>query len=156
MIKHFSGLSGKCNTLLWLGLPLAFLAGCASDSGPVAAVRASPPESVAWQAVAYDSSSGPVPVRGGLRAATSVPDFALRNQVESEMFAMLMADMRITYSLSASVDKWGAVRLGGTSWNGLERQRLVDRMWELPGVTAVKDSGGLDVAHTVAGGSARD
>lgn len=65
---------------------------------------------------------------------------------------MMLADKSYNYPLSASVDKWGVVRLGGTSINGIERQRMVDRMWELPGVTGVKDKFGYDVAHTVAQG----
>jgi len=70
-----------------------------------------------------------------------------------ELYELFMTDMRINSSVWTSVDD-GVVTLGGTLPNGVERQRITDRIRELAGVNQVKD-GPTDVTPAVAL-SARD
>lgn len=122
----------KCKTMLWLALPITLAAGCASGpSRPVASTEAQAPA---------------VTLLSERQAANVV--------VGREIFDMMMADRNINYSLSASLNNGvvnnGVVTLGGTSSSKVERQRIVDRMWELAGVTQVKDELGRDLAPTTA------
>ena len=122
----------KCQTLLWLALPLALAAGCASNPNRAAV------------ADKYFSDA-PTPV-----AMTASESHAVNRVVGKEIFDMFMADAGINYNLGATVNNAGLVTLNGTSSNGVERQRVVDRMWELDGVNQVKNAQGVDVAPTPA------
>ena len=118
-------LSGKA--LVWIALPLTCLVGCAS--GPKA-----PGD--------YSQLQAPVapPVLTQRQAADVV--------IAHEIYWMFLADKGINYPLSASVQD-GAVSLGGTSYSAVERQRVVDGMWALAGVTEVKNEKGVDVTPTI-------
>ena len=71
--------------------------------------------------------------------------------VGREIFDLFVADTRIDYCLSAGVDD-GVVTLSGTSPFRVERQRVTDRIWELAGVTQVRDERG-NAAQTLAQGT---
>jgi hypothetical protein len=114
-------------TLLWLALPLALAAGCASD----------PSRST----VAFSGPAAPIVAPGSEREAAN-------QAVGNEIFNLFMTDTSINYLLRASVDN-GVVTLIGASSNRLERQRVVDRVWELAGVNQVKDELGVDLAPTL-------
>ena len=120
----------KCQRLLWLALPLTLAAGCAS--GPNRSTATSDFTDTLTLVAAPISRSG---------AANVI--------VGHEIYEMFLADTRIDYGLGAGVDK-GVVTLRGTSFNGTERQRIVDGIWELNGVDEVKDKHGVDVAPTLA------
>ena len=81
---------------------------------------------------------------------TASESHAVNRVVGREIFDMFMADAGINYNLGATVNNAGLVTLNGTSSNGVERQRVVDRMWELDGVNQVKNAQGVDVAPTPA------
>jgi hypothetical protein len=108
----------RCKALLWLGLPLALAAGCASNPSrsPVAS------NYTEIQTIA----GAPVSER---RTANLTAGH--------EIYELFMTDMRIN-SMSATVDE-GVVTLHGTRPNGIERQSINDRILELPGVNQVKD-----------------
>ncbi len=61
--------------------------------------------------------------------------------ISREIYELWMADARINSSVWTSVDD-GVVTLGGTLPYGVERQRIGDRIRELPGVNQVKDEVG--------------
>ena len=120
----------KPKHLLWLALPIALAAGCAS--GPSHS-------EVAYNAAAFSPpTTAPVYERQATNAI-----------IGHEIFEMFMKDMTVNYALTASVNNQGVVALGGTSSDGAERQRVVDEVWRLTGVNEVKDKAGLDVAPTV-------
>ena len=120
----------KCKTLLWLALPLALAAGCASNPNRAA---------VAGKFF----SDVPTPV-----AMTASESHAVNRVVGREIFDMFLADTNINYALKASVNNDGNVTLSGASRGGVEQQRVVDRMWELNGVNQVKNEKGVDLAPT--------
>ena len=122
----------KCKTLLWLALPLTLAVGCASDPNRPAVADSFFPDA-------------PTPV-----ALTSSESHAVNRVVGREIFNMFMADTNINYSLVASVNNAGVVSLSGASFGGVEKQRVVDRMWELDGVNQVNNGQGIDLAPTPA------
>lgn len=116
-------------TWLWLALPVALAAGCAS--GPS-------------RSASYNFTDAPAPI------VAAVSERQAANQlIGNEIYQMLMTDTNIDYALGASVNS-GVVSLSGTAYGRVERQRIVDRMWDLEGVLEVKDRNGMDVAPTVA------
>jgi len=117
----------KTKSLLWLALPLALAGGCAS--GP------------SQSTVAYNAAP--------FRASTVAPVYqsqATNVVIGREIFEMFMKDTSVDYGLSATVNNQGLVSLGGTSSDRVERQRIVDEVWQLHGVNEVKDKVGVDVA----------
>ncbi len=122
----------KCKTLLWLALPLTLAAGCASNPN---------------RAAVADNffTDAPTPV-----AMTFSESHAVNRVVGREIFNMFLADTNINYNLGATVNNAGLVTLNGGSSDGVERQRVVDRMWELDGVNQVKNEKGVDLAPTPA------
>jgi osmotically-inducible protein OsmY len=116
--------------MLCLALPVAFAAGCASDSNRSTAAAAN--MNAPAQTFAADSES---------RAAD--------HSVGHKIFWMLLADTGINYGLSASETN-GVVALSGTSPDGNERQRVVNEMWKLEGVTQVTDVDGVNTPATLA------
>jgi hypothetical protein len=122
----------KCKTLLWLALPLALAAGCASNPN---------------RATVADKFFTDAPTPAAMTASES---HAVNRVVGREIFDMFLADTDINYNLGATVNNAGLVTLNGTSSDGVERQRVVDRMWELDGVSQVKNARGVDVAPTPA------
>jgi hypothetical protein len=117
-----------CNTLLWLALPLALVAGCAS--GP------------SRSAVTTSFTDLPAP-----RIEPASESRTANTILVREIFDLFMADTRIDYCLSAGVDG-GVVTLGGTSPFRVERQRVTDQIWDLSGVSQVRDERG-DAARTL-------
>ena len=117
-------------TLLWLALPLTLAAGCAS--GPSRST-----------ARFTDLPAPRIEPASESRTANMV--------VGREIFDLFVADTRIDYCLSAGVDD-GVVTLSGTSPFRVERQRVTDRIWELAGVTQVRDERG-NAAQTLAQGT---
>ena len=120
-----------CQGLLWLALPLTLAVGCAS--GPRRPVKFS---NVPAPAVR--------PLSEGQTADWSVAH---------EIYEMFLADREYQYPLRASVYN-GVVTLHGTSFDGHERQRLVDEIWDLEGVNQVKNRHGVDVQPTPGPGDA--
>ena len=119
----------KCKMLLWLALPLTLAAGCASNPN---------------RAAVADNffTDYPVPT------ATPVSQSEAANRVIArEMFFMFIADTSTNMSMSASVNG-GVVTLGGDSFDGVERQSIVDQTWGLAGVIQVKDDLGVDLPPT--------
>ena len=119
----------KCKPLLWVVLPLGLLVGCASAPTP--------------STVAYNSTFAVVPNAAPV-SSREAANWALAH----EIFHLFMTDTNIDYILTASNDR-GVVRLSRTSSNEVEEQRLVNAMWDLAGVSDVKDKLGVDVARTV-------
>lgn len=119
-------------TMLLLALPLTLAVGYASDSN---------------RSAVADPFFTDVPAPSAMTASESN---AVNRVIGREIFKMFMADKNISYSLGASVNDAGLVALNGTSSDGVERQRIVDRMWELDGVKQVKNEQGVDVARTPA------
>jgi len=115
--------NSKCKMLLCLALPLSLTAGYASDASPPAA------------AATFIDAPAPIvqPV-----SASQAADSALNY----EIFRMVLADSDINYNLAASVNE-GVVTLGVTSSDGIERQRVVNEIWELRGVNQVTDASGV-------------
>jgi len=122
----------KIKTLLLLALPLTLAVGYASDLNRPAVAD-------------HFFTDVPTPV-----AVTASESNAVNQVIGREIFKMFMADKNINYSLGASVNNAGLVTLNGTSSDGAERQRVVDRMWDLDGVNQVKNEQGVDVAPTPA------
>jgi hypothetical protein len=122
----------KCKALLWLALPLTLAVGCASNPN---------------RAAVTDNffTDAPSPA-----ATTFSESQAVNRVVGREIFNMFLADKNINYSLMATVNNDGAVTLSGASFDGTERQRVVDRMWELDGVNQVKNEQGVNLAPTPA------
>jgi len=115
----------KFRKLFWIALPLALTAGCASDSNQF-----------------FTDTPAPVMAPITERQAASIV-------VASEVFGMFLADTNLNYLLWITVNK-GVLTMGSSSPDGIERQRIVNRMWELNGVTQVKDGYGVNVAETLA------
>ena len=116
--------------MLCLALPAAFAAGCASDSNRPTAAAANinaPGESSA----AYS----------GRRAANVV--------VGNDIFWLFLADTDISfnYNLCAS-NNIGVVALDSNSPDATERQRVVNEIWKLKGVSQVKDETGVNTPPT--------
>lgn len=63
---------------------------------------------------------------------------AANKAVGQEIYDMFMADTTFNKEVTASVDE-GVVTLRGPAPIGSERQRMSDRIMELPGVKQVKD-----------------
>jgi hypothetical protein len=119
----------KCKTLLWLALPLTLAVGCASSPGPAP--------------VAYDSIPAPV-------IKTYAQRHAVDRVVGREIFYIFLTDTSTNQSMFAAVNDAGVVVLGDTTSDGVERQGVVDQVWELAGVTQVKDESGDNLAATPA------
>ena len=115
--------------MFWLALPLALVAGCASEPSRIAA---------------KDQSETPVTVP----AYTPVTQRDLANvAVGKEMFYLFLSMTNADLNLTA-VSYDGGVTLGGSSIAGSGRQGLVDEVWALPGVTQVSDAKGDDLTKT--------
>ena len=108
-----------CKTLLCLALPLTLAVGCAS--GPSHSV------------VTHPFTELPTVTNVSARQADNI-------LVAKEISEMWMMDKQLSRasSISASVNE-GVVTLGGELPNGVERQRINDRMGELAGVNRVQD-----------------
>jgi len=117
----------NARALLCLALPLALAVGCAS-------APKSPP------AYSHLGAEPTAPVLTERQTADWV--------ISQKIYLMFMADKGINYPLCASV-RDGVVSMSGTSFDGVERQRIVNGMWALDGVTEVKNEQGKDVAPTV-------
>ena len=115
--------------LLWLVLPLALAAGCASGPGR--------------SEVAYSFTDFPRPAIG------TVSERVEGNRVIGrEIVNLMVSDLRIQSSVTVSVDE-GVITLRGAAPEGLERRRINDSFGELPGVTQLKYEYG-DLAPTLA------
>lgn len=122
--------TSKCKMLLCLALPLTLAAAYASDTNL-------PPATASFIA-APASIVQPVSAR---RTANLV--------VGKEMFALFMAETNNTYNLSSSVNN-GVVTLVCTSSDGMERQRIVNEVWQLHGVDQVTDESGVSTPQAPA------
>jgi hypothetical protein len=123
--------NSKCRILLCLALPLTLATGYASDSNR-------PPDTASLSDV-------PAPIVATVTARRAA-DIAINN----EIFNLFMADTSINYNLSVSVNK-GVVTVGDSLADGRERQKVVNEIWNLPGVNQVKDERGVDLASTAIG-----
>ena len=111
-----------------LALPFAAITACATETnkpaGPAAAMQVAPP---------------PVAPATNRHAA----DIAINR----EIFDLFLADTGINYNLKLSVDG-GVVTLGRSLAEGSEQQRVVNELWQLPGVVGVTDDRGVLLAAT--------
>ena len=67
--------------------------------------------------------------------------------INREIFDFILADTGINYNLKLSVDG-GVVTLGRSLAEGSEQQRVVNELWQLPGVVGVTDDRGVLLAAT--------
>jgi len=117
--------------LIWLALPLTLAVGCASD-----------PSRSAWNDQSYTKFPAPP------TAPVTRPEVA-NVAVGHEMFDTFLTITNANCNLSA-VSENGVVVLGGDSFTGKERQRLVKQVSEQAGVNQVQDEQGDDLTKTAA------
>jgi len=117
--------------LIWLALPLTLAVGCASD-----------PSRSAWNDQSYTKFPAPPTAPITRREVANVA-------VGHEMFDTFLAITNANCNLSA-VSENGVVVLGGDSFTGKERQRLVNQVSEQAGVNEVQDEQGDDLTKTAA------
>jgi len=129
--KNIMSTNSKFRILLCLTLPLALATGCASD----------PNRSTATASFI----DVPTPIVSPV-SKQQAADIIINN----EIFKMVLADTDYNYGMWASVDK-GVVTLVVTSPDWTEKQRFINKVWELAGVNQVKDRRGANLASTLAG-----
>ena len=120
--------SAGCKLTLCLALPFAVITGYATETntsaGSAAVIEVAPP---------------PVSPAANRHAA----DLALNQKI----FDLFMTDKGINYDLKVTVDG-GVVTLGKSLAERSEQQRVVNELWQLPGVMGVTDDRGLTLAAT--------
>ena len=67
--------------------------------------------------------------------------------INQEIFDLFLTDTGINYNLKVTVDG-GVVAVGQSLADGSEQQRVVNELWQLPGVLGVTDDRGLALAAT--------
>lgn len=110
---------GQCRTLLWLALPLALAAGCATSPNRAEVTEDFP----------------------DFTAPTTAPVSERRTEnviVGNEIYEMLLANRDIGNYLMATADN-GVVVLSGSVTTRAERREIDERIRDLTGVSQVKD-----------------
>jgi hypothetical protein len=149
----------KSKTLLWLALPLTLAAGCASNPHPSARVDSFFPENPAMMGAPVSGQQTANNPDQSARADSFYPETpatiatpvsgqqAANMVVGREIFDMFMAEKNINYSARVSVNA-GVVTLDRDTFDGAQRQGIVDQMWKLDGVNQVENDQGVDLKAT--------